>query len=119
MFHDSDTSERIQRVSFTSYKISEIEDLVIKDDPLCNDNQNKSNFFENDWYESVTSDENQHPPSRSKSDSKSLLYKPKSSSFQSFNKFPELLDIPNKVTIYDSPTSLANQSKSSLHYNQS
>ena len=44
---------------------------------------------------------------------------PRSSKFQSLDKFLEICDLPDTDTVHDSGTSMANQSKSSLQFNQS
>ena len=58
-------------------------------------------------------DDNHHNIWRSKSDSGTLHYKPQSSKDQFFKNFPEILDLPDTDTVYDSPTSFAKQSNSS------
>ena len=70
-------------------------------------------------YKSANLDDNPYHPSRSKIDSGTLLYQPRSSKVRSFNRFAELFDLPYTETDYDSPTSLANQSIVSLHFNKS
>ena len=52
-------------------------------------------------------------------DSESFYQKPRTSKFQSFNKFSEKIDFSDTGTVYDFPLSFTEQSKSSEHFNQS
>ena len=103
IFHDSDRSDIIQNDLYTSYDLSEFDDSVFDDDPLPNDNDDISIMFDNELYKSVNFDDDNYRPSRWKCDSEELYNIPRSSKFQSFNKFPELFDLPDTGTVCDSP----------------
>ena len=95
--HDSDTLDKIQNDLHNSYDTSELVDNVFGDDLLCIDNDEPSIMFHNEMCKSVNLDDFHHSP-RSKSDSKNINHKPKSSKFQSFNKFPEIFHLPDTAT---------------------
>ena len=76
-------------------------------------------MFDKVIYKSAKQDEVFYHISRPKSDCESLHYKPRSSKFQSFNKFTELFELPDTDTVKDIATSLANQPNSFPFFNQS
>ena len=106
---------------------SEIEDKFFQGDPFCSNDDDTSIINESEFYKTVILDEIFHHASRPKPDSENLHYIPKPSKFQSFSKFPEIFDLPDKDadadadrhTVFGSSTSFANQSKSTLHFNHS
>ena len=69
-------------------------------------------------YKPVSSVHDNHHPSRSNYDSESLYLNPRSSNFQSFNKFTELFDLPDFGTVFESPMSFTDNSNP-LHFNLS
>ena len=56
-------------------------------------------MFVSESDKSVKLNDDHYHPSRSKSDSQKLYHK-KKSGFQSFNNFPELLDLPDTDSVY-------------------
>ena len=76
-------------------------------------------MFAKELEKSVILVDNNYHASTSKSDSENLQYKPRYSQIQSFNKIPEIFLRADMFNVYNSPTLLANQSISFLHFNQS
>ena len=109
----------IQTDLYNSYNILDFGDKIFNDDSFCNYNDDKLVKPDKKLYKSVNLVDNFYLPSRSKSDSEILQYKQRSSKFQVSDKVPEVLDLPDTHTAYDSPPFFANQSSCLLLFNQS
>ena len=116
--HDSDKADMIQEYQGTSYDNSDLGDNAFDDDLLCNDYDNTSIMFDKEEQKRVNSDDDNHHPARSKNDSERPYHKPRSSKFQSFNKFPEIFDLSGPCAVFVSPMSFADKSDSSLYFVQ-
>ena len=114
-----DTTVMIQNDLCVSYDNSEVDNNVFDDELFCNNEDDESYMFGTEIYRSVNVDDTLYPISGSKIDSQTSYYKPWSSKFQSFTKAPEIFDLPDTDTVLDSTMSFANQSNSSLNFNQS
>ena len=76
-------------------------------------------MFDTEIKKSLKLDDNHFNIPRSKSDSESFQYKPRSLNLQSFNKFPELLVLPDTDIVHDSLlSSLVNQIPHCISTNQ-
>ena len=60
IIHGSDISERSQNDLYSSYDKSEFDDTVFDDDPICNDNDDKSIFLGKELFKSVHQDDVNH-----------------------------------------------------------
>ena len=116
IIQDSDTSDMIQNDFYISYDNSNFDDIVFDEAPICNGIGDKSIMFHSELYISVNLKTNIFF-FRSQTDSENMHYKPRSSKFQSFNNFPISFDFPDKDTVYEFRTSLANKSISSQSFN--
>ena len=76
-------------------------------------------MFDQNFYQTVNLDDDNDFPSPSKLDSERFYLKPRFPNFQRFNKFPERIDLPDTDTVYDYLMSFADESNSSLSFNQS
>ena len=85
---------------------------------MCNESDGQSIMFALELCISVELDDYIYYILRSKSDSEILQYKPRSSNFQSVNKFQQIFDLSDTDIVQDSPMSFANQSNSSLQFNE-
>ena len=81
IFSDSKTSDMIPIDVYTSYEISKIDDDVSDDDSFSNVDDDQSIMFDKEVFNSAKLYDNQYRLSRSKSDSQTLHYKPRSSKF--------------------------------------
>ena len=109
----------IQNHLYTSSDKSDFDDNVFDDNTIFNNDDDQSFKFDHQLNKAVNLFDNFYHFSRSKTDSETLHYKPRLSTFHSFNKHPEIFDLPNTDLVQDSLMSFANQSNSSLHFNQS
>ena len=82
----------------TSYYTLELYCFEFEDGTLCNVIDEASIVFDNEIHKYVDVDDFHHP-SRSETDSENWSKKPRSSNFQSFNKLPELFDLPDTGTL--------------------
>ena len=110
-------NSRVQNDFFTSYDNSESDDKVFDGDPFCNEDDDQWKMFDNDLYKSTVADSHYHQP-RPKFVSENLYCKSRYSRLRPWNKFPKKFVFPDSDTVYDSPTSVANHSKYSLHFKQ-
>ena len=110
IIHEYDREDMIQNAISLSNDHSEFDDNVFEDDSFCKKDDNQL------YKPTKGVDDHYHHP-RSQSGSEKFYYKPRSSKFQSPNKFPKLFDLPGTDTAYKTPTSLASQSDCSLHFN--
>ena len=78
LVHDSDLSDLIQKDLFTSNGNSEVDDKFFDDDPLSNDDVEKSIVFDNETYKSSEIVDNLYHRSLTKYDSENLIYKTRS-----------------------------------------
>ena len=69
---DSDISDTIQNDLFSSYDTPELDYIVFDDDPFCNNYDDTSTMFDNELYKTLSLDEDDLQPYRSKSDNQSL-----------------------------------------------
>ena len=74
--------------------------MFFDDDPFFNDDDDQSIIVGNELYKSTKLNDNHYHDSRSKTNSESLFYKPRSSKFPYFNKFPELFDLPDTDSVF-------------------
>ena len=88
---DFNISGTIRNILFTSTDKSDFDDIVSDDDPLLEDHDDTSIMPDSEWYKSMNSDDFHHS-SRSKSQSKEIYQKPKTSTFKTFYKFTEISD---------------------------
>ena len=117
--HVSDKPNIIQNDLYTSNVNYAIDDNVFDDDLFCSNEDDQPILYDTDLCISTKLNDNHYDHPRSKSDSDSLQYDPRSSNIQSINKLPGLFDLPDTETIHDSPTPFANESNCSLPFNQS
>ena len=85
---------------YFKYDKSEFDDNLFDDNPFCKNIDYQSIMFDNEVDKCVKWDDHQYHTSRSKSDSEIFHYKPRSSKNQSFNKFPELFDLPDTDIVH-------------------
>ena len=74
---------------YTSCVNFEFDDIVFDHDTFCNDHDDRSNMLVIEFFKSANLGKNLSHPFGWKCDSEKLQYKPRSSKFQSFNKFLE------------------------------
>ena len=72
IFHDSDTSDKIQNDLYKFYDNSDFDESDFDDETISNDPDDQSIMFDNATYGSVKLDDNHYQISRSKPDSRSL-----------------------------------------------
>ena len=118
-FLNSDTSDIFQNDLYISYDESEIDKYGFEGNPFCNNIDDQSTMFDIKLYKSVKTDDNHYLTARAKSNCDNLHPKSRSLKLLSLNVFPEILDLSVTDTVHGSPTSFANESKSSLPFNHS
>ena len=118
-FTEFEKTNIIKNDIYTSHENSEFDDNLFDDDPFCNDEYCQSTIFDNFSCKSTKLNNDHYCHPRSKSDFDILFYGTSFSKFQCFNIFAEMFDLGDNHTVYDCPTSFADQSISSLHFNQS
>ena len=119
LIHDSHTSDLIQNELYTSYDNFEFDVNFVDDNPFSDIKDDQSVMFHSEFSEFVKLVDNHYHNSRAKSHSENSHYKQRPSKFHSFNNVLEISDLPDNDLVHDSPTPFANQSISSLHFNQS